>query len=111
MRTFSLDRTAKTFTVTDRVEFSEPTDFEETYNTFKGGKFGEALVDVAVAAGGETVYAVEHIDNPGRTSPDRQSVRCASPVTKAEISFTFKAKPRKDKKKWCAKQSSADLTE
>ena len=99
VRTFSFDRVAKTFTVSDRVEFSEPADFEEAYNTFKGGKFGEALVDVAVAAGGETVRAVEHIDNPGRTSPDRHSVRFASPVTKAEISFTFKVNPRKDKKK------------
>ena len=99
VRTFSFDRKAKTFTVTDSVEFSEPTDFEEAYTTFRGGKFGEALVDVAVAAGGETVHAVEHIDNPNRISPDRHSVRFASPVTKAEISFAFKAKPRKDRKK------------
>ena len=91
VRTFSFDRKAKTFTVSDRVEFSQPTDFEEAYTTFEGGKFGKAHVDVAVTAGGETVHAVEHIDNPGRISPDRHSVRFASPVDKAEISLTFRA--------------------
>ena len=99
VRTFVFDREKKTFTVSDSVEFSEPTDFEEVYTTFEGGKFGEALVDVAVTAGGETVHAVEHVENPGRISPERHSVRFASPVAKASISLTFRVKTGKDKKK------------
>ena len=99
IRKFVFDRKKKSFMVVDAVEFSEPTAFEEVYTTFKGKKFGEVLVDVASKGGGETVQSVEHIDNPGRISPERHSVRFASPVASAEISFTFTAKPRKDKKK------------
>ena len=96
VRTFVLDRESKSFTVTDRVEFSEPTEYEEAYTTFNGKKFGGVSVDVAVKTGGETVESAEHIDNPNRISPDRHSVKFASPVASAEISFTFIAKPRKD---------------
>ena len=99
VRTFAFDRKDKSFVVTDRAEFSEPTAFEEAYITFEGSKFGEVSVDVAVAAGGETVQSVERIDNPGRISPDRHSVRFEAPVTEAEISLTFRAKPGKDKGK------------
>ena len=93
VRTFLFDREAKTFTVSDRVEFSEPTDFEVAYNTFSGKKFGEVLVDVVAAADAEVVHELEHIDNPGLVSPERHSVRFASPVIKAEISLIFRAKP------------------
>ena len=95
VRTFVFDRAEKSFTVTDRAEFSEPTSFEEAYTTFRGDEFGDVDVAVAVKAGGETVQSVEHIDNPGRMSPDRHSVRFASPVDTAEISFTFRARPGK----------------
>ena len=98
VRTFVFDREAKTFTVSDRVEFSEPTDFEEVYTTFKGVRFGEAIVDVAVSAGGETVQAVEHIDNPDRLSPDRHSVRFAAPVTEAEVSISFRVRHASNKR-------------
>ena len=99
VRQFTFNRKTRTFVVFDRVEFSEPTAFEEVYTTFKGDKFGEVSVDVASKGGGETVQSVEHIDNPGRISPERHSVRFASPVTSAEVTFNFKAKPRKDKEK------------
>ena len=99
VRTFVLDRERKTFSVSDRVEFSRPTAFEEAYTTFRGEEFGEVSVDVAVAAGGATLESAEHIDNPNRISPDRHSVKFASPVVAAEISFTFRAMPGKDCRK------------
>ena len=99
IRKFTFNRKTKAFVVFDCVEFSEPTDFEEAYTTFKGAKFGEVSVVVVSKGGGDMVQSVEHIDNPGRISPERHSVRFASPVTSVEITFNFKAKPRKDKKK------------
>ena len=90
VRTFVFDRVAKTFRVTDRVEFTSPTEFEEAYTTFDGRKFGKVDVAVAVAAGGEVVRSSERVDNPERISPVRHAVRFAAPVAAAEITFTFK---------------------
>jgi hypothetical protein len=59
----------------------------------------EASVDVEVKSGGETEVSVEHIDNRPCVSPERHSVRFASPVMEAEVSLTFRAKPGKDKAK------------
>ena len=99
VRTFVFDRARKSFTVTDSAEFSEPTAFEEAYTTFRGKRFGEVSVDVEVKTGGEVVQSSEHIDNPNRISPERHSVRFASPVTSAEISLTFTAKTKKGQEK------------
>ena len=99
IRKFTFNRKTKAFVVFDSVEFSEPTAFEEVYTTFEGDKFGEVAVDVVSKGGGNMVRSVEHIDNPGRISPERHSVRFAAPVTSVEITFNFKAKPRKDKEK------------
>ena len=88
-RTFVFDRTAKTFSVTDKVAFSSPSAFEEVYTTFEGEKFGK--VDVAVKASGRTLQACEHVDNPNRISPERHAVRFETPVTEAEITLTFRA--------------------
>ena len=98
VRTFVFDRAAKTFRVTDRVEFTSPTEFEEAYTTFDGRKFGKVDVAVAVAAGGEVVRSSERVDNPERISPVRHSVRFAAPVAAAEITFTFKPIKQGDKK-------------
>ena len=91
VRTFVFDRAAKTFTVTDKVAFSEPTSFEEAYTTFEGEKFGRVAVAVTVRKGGKTTSSVEHIDNPERISPDRHAVRFVRPVTEAEVEFVFRA--------------------
>lgn len=92
VRTFVFDRVNDTFSVTDRVEFSEPSAFADVYTTFKGEKFGEVDVDVIVTKGGETRTSKEHIANPDRIEPERHLVEFVKPVTEAEVTFRFKAR-------------------
>ena len=92
VRTFVFDRVNDTFSVTDRVEFSEPSAFADVYTTFEGEAFGEVDVDVIVTKGGETRTSKEHIANPGRIEPERHLVEFVKPVTEAEVTFRFKAR-------------------
>ena len=92
VRTFVFDRVNDTFSVTDRVEFSEPSAFADVYTTFEGEEFGEVDVDVIVTKGGETRTSKEHIANPGRIEPERHLVEFVKPVTEAEMTFRFKAR-------------------
>ena len=87
-RTFSFDRAAKTATVTDHVRFTAPTDFESPIMTTKPeGLKGRYSVS---ATGGDWEETEERLENPGRETPYRRSIRFKTPVTEATVSVTFK---------------------
>ena len=86
-RTFVFDRAAKTATVTDRVRFTAPTDFESPIMTTKPDRLkGRYSVS---ATGGEWEEVGEKMENPGRDTPYRQAIRFKAPVTDATVSVTF----------------------
>ena len=104
-RTFVYDRAAKTFTVTDKVAFTEPTAFESPYNTFlvaenpSGGAVNNGKVKIAwgvrpevSAKGGAYELVEEAVANPNRIAPHRVAVRFKSPVKEAEVCVTYRAR-------------------
>jgi len=100
-RTFDYDRRTKTFTVTDRVVFSEPTAFESAYNTYleasnpnckvSNGKsvIGWNVRPTVSVKGGDYDVVEEDIPNPNRIAPHRVAVRMKKPVVEAEVAFVF----------------------
>ena len=101
-RTFAYDRMAKTFTVTDRVEFSEPTAFESPFNTYlkesnPTGRVNNGVANVnwnvrpsIAVTGGAYELVEEDIPNPNRLAPHRVAVRFTQPVRAAEVSMTYR---------------------
>ena len=99
VRTFAYDRTAKTFTVTDKVVFAQPTAFESPFNTYleaanpsHKGKIEWNVRPEVAAAGGAYELVEEDVANPGRIAPRRVAVRFAAPVSEAEVVFTYRAR-------------------
>ena len=102
-RTFAYDRAADSLTITDRVEFGEPSDFDDpvvTHGTFADAtaagftieQDGRRLaVDVRVT-GADAAWSEETVENPGRASPRLRTLRLKN-VTRAEVEFTFRASP------------------
>ena len=105
VRTFAYDRAAKTFTVRDRVEFSQPTAFESAFNTYRESAntsyrvgYGrekctigwDVRPEIAVK-GGAYELAEEDIPNPNRISPRRVAVRFKEPVRSAEVTLTYRS--------------------
>ena len=98
-RTFAYDRKAKTFTVTDRVSFSEPTAFESPFNTYletanasrRNAKIGWNVRPEIAVKGGAYKLVEEDIPNPNRIAPHRVSVRLTQPVSSASIVQTYRA--------------------
>ncbi len=106
VRTFVYDRAAKTFTVRDRVEFSQPTAFESAFNTYlecanSACRAGYGSTEVKVGwdvrpeiavKGGAYELAEEDIPNPNRISPRRVAVRFKAPVRSAEVVLTYRSR-------------------
>ena len=102
VRTFAYDRAAKTFVVTDRVEFSEPTAFETPFNTYLRESNPTCAVNNGVAkvgwnvrpeiavTGGAYELAEEDVPNPNRLVPHRVAVRFKNPVRFAEVTMTYR---------------------
>ena len=97
VRTFAYDRAAKTFTVTDKVAFAQPTAFESPFNTYLKasnpsckGKIGWNVRPEVTAAGGAYELVEEDIANPGRIAPRRVAVRFTAPVLEAEVAMTYR---------------------
>ena len=89
-RTFSFDRVARTATVTDRVRFTAPTDFESPVMTTKPGQLkGRYSV---TATGGDWMETDEKLENPGLETPYRRAIRFKTPVMEATVSVTFSDK-------------------
>ena len=105
VRTFAYDRAARTFVVTDKVEFSEPTAFESPFNTFLKEAnprcaVNNGSVKIAwnvrpeiAAQGGAYEIVEEDVANPNRISPRRVAVRFKEPVLSAEVSMTYALTP------------------
>ena len=86
-RTFVFDRANAAVTVTDRVRFSAPTDFESPLMTFNPDLLaGRWSVE---ATGGAWEKVEEKLDNPGCPTPCRTAIRFKAPVAEATVSFTF----------------------
>ena len=86
-RTFSFDRAARTATVTDHVRFTAPTDFESPIMTTKPDRLkGHYFV---TAKGGDWEETEERLENPGRETPYRRTIRFKAPVAEATVSVTF----------------------
>ena len=102
VRTFAYDRAAKTFAVTDHVEFSEPTAFESPFNTYLRESNPTCAVNNGVAkvgwnvrpeiavTGGAYELAEEDVPNPNRLVPHRVAVRFKEPVRSAEVTMTYR---------------------
>ena len=103
VRTFAYDRAARSFTVTDKVEFSEPTSFESPFNTYLENanptckvnngrvRIGWNVRPEIAVKGGAYELAEEDIPNPNRLAPHRVAVRFREPVRSAEVSLTYRA--------------------
>ena len=103
VRTFAYDRAARSFTVTDKVEFSEPTSFESPFNTYHENanptckvnngrvRIGWNVRPEIAVKGGAYELAEEDIPNPNRLAPHRVAVRFREPVRSAEVSLTYRA--------------------
>ena len=101
VRTFEHNRTARTITVQDEVEFDSPQAFGTALITYEKvfrrapGTFviydsaRNLVVDVEVE-GGEWTYEPEEIENPGRPSPTRLGINMDSSVGTARIRFTIR---------------------
>ena len=101
-RTFAYDRKAKTFTVTDKVEFTEPTAFESPFNTYLAEanpscrvnsgqvKIGWNVRPEITVKGGAYELVEEDIENPRRISPHRVAVQFKNPVRSAEVTMTYR---------------------
>jgi len=95
-RTFVHDRAAKTFTVRDHVEFSEPTAFESVCVMFRRadnpktrGPYGWDVKPKIVVTGGSYSCVEETIPNPNRLVPYRVGIRLDRPVLTADIAVTY----------------------
>ena len=86
-RTFVFDRRALTVAITDKVRFSEPTEFESPVMTLKPHLLEGRLA--LTATGGEWEEKRETIENPGKPTPHRIAVRFKEPVAEASVSFVF----------------------
>lgn len=105
-RTFVFQRgNGGSLTVTDRVEFASPQEFEEALVTFSNWKRlaenqlqigeGKAAAIVTVDAGGRAFeWRAEEIDEPIRYSkkPTRLGLRFKEPVQNLEVSFAITPK-------------------
>ena len=106
VRTFVYDRVKKTVSVTDKVEFVSPATFSVpilTAGTLAAdgadryvlsvpfGKKDETLsASVAISVEGSAWKIEEdHIDNPGRISPNRYAITLTKPVQSAEVTVTY----------------------
>lgn len=88
-RTFSFDRAAKAVTVTDHVRFTAPTDFESPIMTTVPDKLkGRYSV---TATGGDWEEVEERLENPGRETPYRRTIRFKNPIVEATVAFRFAA--------------------
>lgn len=105
VRTFTFDRAADTFTVSDRIDCTEPTAFEVpviTYRTWHKDADGLHFVfdksagvrkmELTVAASAPVDFAVEALENPGRPSPRRLAFRFRDPVTSATFATVYKTR-------------------
>lgn len=97
VRTFVYDRAKREFSVTDHVEFAQPTTFESAFTTFLPESNKEVVFPMAWnvrpevrVEGGSYSVVEEDIANPGRNlSPRRVGIRLDKPVEKATIAFVF----------------------
>lgn len=85
VRTFVFDRKDREFKVTDRVEFTEPTAFEDAYVRYDT----PVKVEVEVKEGGKYTLREEKIENPERVTSTRVGIVFNAPVTRAEVEMEF----------------------
>jgi len=85
-RMFVYSRKAKTFAVTDQVEFTLPTAFETAFVTLSDDAAASPSV---TAEGGKFEIATEKIANPNRLEPSRTGIRFRDPVLTASVTCTF----------------------
>ena len=73
--------------MTDHVRFTAPTDFESPIMTTKPDRLkGHYFV---TAKGGDWEETEERLENPGRETPYRRTIRFKAPVAEATVSVTF----------------------
>ena len=102
-RTFVYDRSARSFSVRDQVEFTAPTAFETPFNTYLKdanptcavnngrAKVGWNVRPEITVKGGAYEFAEEDIPNPNRIAPHRVAVRFKEPVLSADVTMTYRA--------------------
>ena len=110
VRTFVYDRKAKTFSVTDHVQFKLKGTFSVPILTFgfiepgkekgryrltasssSGNVMRECNVNISVKGAGWKLSEGKRIDNPNRRAPMRYAVLLDAPVAEAEVCVTFEA--------------------
>ena len=101
-RTFVYDRSARTFSVRDQVEFTAPTAFETPFNTYlkdanPTGAVNNGRAKVAWnvrpevdVKGGAYELVEEDVPNPDRIAPHRVAVRFKELVLSAEVTMTYR---------------------
>ena len=102
VRTLVFDRRKGTATITDKVSFAKPMQFEVPVITYRdcvkaaGGMHftfkkpaGKRTMKLDVKASAPVVFKESAIDNPGRPSPKRLAFSFASPVKEGTVEMTF----------------------